>query len=324
MQAASEHIKAMVEEARASGRSDVEQAESLVEIAFDLQKKPLSPQELWDALFLYAKAAELAKDTPLARARALAGQGAALRRTPGPNGAPLDDARACFEEALPILRDGGEAEEIAEVEMTYGLVLQALAAQNRAPLTLAVNAYQRALRFFTRATHAREYAVLHNNLATAYLSMRMAPEREGLREALAVQSFREALTVVTLDQDPAEYAMLQSNLGNALQMTRTSHPFENLARAVEAYDEALKVRTAHDMPVEHANTLSNKANALMNLPDDPAEIERGNPRNLAEAARLFERAKATFEEHGYPDRAASVEEILASIRVDLAPAAGSP
>ena len=310
---ASDHVRAMVQRLSEGGAPDLDRAESLVEVAFDLQRQPKSPEDLEDAIFLYEEAIRLTDEHPLARARALAGKGAALRRMPGRGLDALVLARTAFEAALPTLSDLGDDEERAEAEMTYGLVLQALANGKRGNLSDAIAAYQRALRFFGKEAHPREFAILHNNLATAYLSMRLAPEKEGLREALAVQSFREALTVVTLIDDPGEYAMLQNNLGNALQSMRSSHPIENLARAVEAYDEALKVRTEHTTPVEHANTIANKANALMNLPDDIEAPERGNPRNLAEAVRLLLRAGEIFEANGIGDRA----EIVRGIARDL-------
>lgn len=314
---ASPHVATMVERTRDSGRSALEQGESLVELAMDLQQQPKAAQDLIDAVYLYEHAAALTLEFPLARARAVAGRGAALRRMPGSGLEELQLARQAFEEALPILREQGDPEEAAEAEMSYGLILQTLASVHHANLVEAVQAYQRALRFFGRENHPREYAILHNNLATAYLSMKLAPEREVMREALAVQSFREALRVVTLDEDPIEYSMLQNNLGNALQAMRSSHPLENLARAVEAYDEALKVRTLHDMPVEHANTLANKANALMNLPDDPSQLEAGNPKNLRESARLLRTAQGIFMGHQLADRAGMLSELIDSIERDL-------
>ncbi len=328
---ASEHVQATVAQIRASGRPDIEQAESLVEVAFDLQKKPKSPQDLIDALFLYDHALELSAATPLARARALAGRGGALRRMPGLGADELAQAKECFQEALTVLREAGEAEEVAEVEMSYGLVLQALANFGKAPLEQAIQAYHRALGTFTKDRYPREFATIHNNLATAYLSMQLAPEREVIREALAVQSFQEALKVVTLEEDPTEYAMLQNNLGNALQAMRSSHPLENLQRAVEAYDEALKVRTAYDTPVEYANTLANKANALMNLPDLMPALEQGNgdarpppvapapgnPQNLLEAIKLLNESAEVFDKSGVTDRAQIVRELAASLSAEL-------
>lgn len=309
------HVRAALDEISVAGRSELEQAEAMVELALDLQKQPRHPQELMDALYLYEQAIERTQTNPLAQARARAGRGSALRRMPGGGEEALREARDAFEEALSVLRAHGDGEEIAEVEMSYGLVLQALAATGGAKLTDAIAAYQRALRFFKRESYPREFAVLHNNLATAYLSMRM--NGDSLREALAVQSFREALTVITLEEDPSEYAMLQNNLGNALQAVDSAHRFENLLRAVEAYDEALKVRTEYDTPIEYANTLSNKANALMNLPDSVESPEDGNPHHLKEAAGLLLEAGRVFEAHGVVDRAHVVRELGAELHRDL-------
>lgn len=314
----SPHITETIRTLLAADHPALDKAESFVELAFDLQKKPKALQDLVDALALYEQALELAGEDPLARARALAGKGGALRRLPGTGGAALGDARACFDEALVVLRQVGEEEEVAEVEMSLGLVLQALAAQGAAPLQQAVQAYHRALKVFTKEAHPREYATIHNNLATAYLSMKLAPEREVMREAMAVQSFQEALKAVSLIEDPTEYAMLQNNLGNALQAMRTSHPLENLSRAVEAYDEALKVRTRHDTPVEYANTVTNKANALMNLPDDPEQTELGNPRNLTAAVELLREAQSIYLANQVEDRAQIVGTLCDQLSRELA------
>jgi len=313
----SPHVRYTVDEIGAADRSDLEKAESLVEVAWDLQKKPKDAQELTDAIYLYDRALERANGHPVAWARAMAGRGAALRRMPSEGTETLRASRESLEAALAVLREAGEAEEQAELELTLGLVIQSLAHAGEGVLNDAVQAYQRALRTFRRESHPREFAVLHNNLATAYLSMKLAPEREPLREALAVQSFREALTVVTLDADPSEYAMLQNNLGNALQAMRSKHPQENLRRAVEAYDEALKVRTPHDTPVEYANTLANKANALMNLLDDPEAPEGRNPINLRQAIALLRRAGSVFKEHGVSDRAQIVFQLAEELDGEL-------
>lgn len=313
----SPHILAALAQAGATDTtSGLAHAEALVAMAIDLQTQPKTPQDLVDAIFLYQRAEELAGDDRVARARAVAGRGVALRRMPGYTMDALVDARTCLEQALEVLRADGGDEEVAELEMNLGLVLHGLAGAHQAPIKDAVSAYQAALRFFTAERFPREFATLHNNLATAYLSMRLSPEKEGLREALAVQSFQEALRVVTLDDDPVEYAMLQNNLGNALQAVSSAHRFENLERALIAYDEALKVRTRHDMPVEHANTLVNKANALMNLPDSPDA--ESNPENLRRAVSLLATAEALFRDHGVLDRAHMVAEYRAGLESELA------
>ncbi|MDE2017541.1 MAG: hypothetical protein KGI57_07545, partial [Hyphomicrobiales bacterium] len=208
-------------------------------------------------------------------------------------------------------------EEVAEAEMNLGLALQSLAGAGRAPIKDAIGAYQRALRAFDRARHPKEYAILQNNLATAFLSVSFADPGSRMREALAVQAFEEGLSAVALVDHPSEYAMLQNNLGNALQSVSSGHPVENGFRAIEAYREALKVRNARDMPREYANTVANMANCLAGLPDDPADETSGNAANLREARSLLGEALAIFRAHGETDKASEVASVLAAIDADL-------
>ena len=202
---------------------------------------------------------------------------------------------------MPDLREFGQpAKSSAEAEMNLGVVVQGLAGAGRARITDAISAYQRALRTFDRKRFPQEFAILQNNLATAFLSIPISDERGRMREALAVQAFEEGLKVVNLVDHPAEYAMLQNNLGNALQYASSSHPIENNLRALEAYDEALKVRTAETMPVEYANTVANKANCLWNLPDDPTRPGAATRATCHSRARCYGEARAIFMAHGEP------------------------
>jgi tetratricopeptide (TPR) repeat protein len=291
-----------------------ERAEMLMEIARGLQVRPRSAQQLHDAVALCRRAvALLPPSASLLAARIRALEGAALRALPDGGAAALSDARRCFELARADLATLGSAEECAELDMNLGLVEQTLAGLHQARIQDAIAHYHRALRVFTKEAWPREFAILHNNLAIAYLSIPAIDERARMREALAVQSFEEVLSVVTLIDHPSEYAMTQNNLGNALQYAPSSHPMANLLRSIEAYDEALKVRTSRDMPLEYANTAANKANALLNLPDDPAHPELGNVANTAKARALYREAHTLFVRHGLDDAAGAVADALAGI-----------
>ena len=295
-----------------------ERAEMLMEIAMGLQQRPKTPDHLVGAIALYDRALDVCpEDERLLRARIAARRGTALQAMPEDGTRSLEAARAAYEDAIPVIAEFGRKEELAEVEMNLGLVLQYLAGAGRARLTDAIAAYQRALRVFDRARHPAEYAILQNNLATAFLSMPAADEKAKIREALAVQAFEEGLKAVTLIDHPSEYAMLQNNLGNALQYAASSHAVENNLRALDAYDEALKVRTRETTPLEYANTLANKANCLMNLPDDPATPEHGNRGNLVRARNHLEEARAIFAAHGERGKADILTEPLAELRREL-------
>jgi len=314
----SEEVRAALAAADDHAASFGERAEMLMEMAMDFQQRPKSRDQFQAAIQLYDKALEICpEEQQLLRARIIARKGTALEAIPEQGTAALERARSAFEEAMPILGELGLPAEYAEAEMNLGVVLQNLAGMGRARIADAISAYQRALRIFDRIRYPREFAILQSNLATAFLSMPFTDESGKMREALAVQAFEEGLKVVNLIDHPAEYAMLQNNLGNALQYASSSHAVENNLRALEAYDEALKVRGRNTAPVEYANTISNRANCLWNLPDDPAEPERGNHANLAQARRSYIEAHTIFMAHGELDKAGMVATAIEEIEREI-------
>ena len=301
-----------------------DKAEMLMEIAMGMQTRPKSAQQLHQAVSLYQRALDTCPaEAPLLQARIRARMGTALQALPDGAVDALQKARACYEQALPVLGAQGQSEEAAETEMNLGLVTQSLAGSGAGRIVDAVQCYHRALRVFSREKFPQEYAILHNNLAIAYLSIPLTDERARMREALAVQSFEEVLKVINLVEHPSEYAMIQNNLGNALQYAASGHPLENNLRALAAYDEALKVRTERDMPLEYANTLANKANVLRSLPDDALEATPGVRGNQNQARALYQQALAIYRRAHQGGSAALVAEALAGIDADFAHSAST-
>lgn len=298
--------------------SDAEKAEMLMEIAMGMQQKPQSQEDLFEAISLYKAGIELCPvDEALLKARIYSRMATAQMMTPSDGTDLLEAARGSIETALETLCDAGTPAEVAEAEMNYGLILQNLAGANRARIQDSIGAYQRALRTFEAKKYPAEFAILQNNLATAFLSIPFTDERSKMREALAVQAFEEGLEVVTLVDHPSEYAMLQNNLGNALQYASSSHRVENGFRALEAYDEAMRVRTVADTPLEYANTISNKANCLANLPDDPAAPEAGNPDNINTAIALYKEALGLFQQFGEIQKAQAVSTAILELETEI-------
>jgi tetratricopeptide (TPR) repeat protein len=296
-----------------------ERAEMLMEIAMGLQARPKSPRQLYDAIALYERALQTAPaSASLLRARIGARLGTALQALPEAEGDSLPRSLECLQAALTDLQAHGRPEEAAETLMNIGLVQQTLAASGRARIQDAISSYHKALRTFTREAYATEFALLHNNLAIAYLSIPASDERARMREALAVQSFEEVLKVVNLIEHPSEYAMVQNNLGNALQYASSGHRLENNLRALAAYEEALRVRNARDTPIEYANTIANKANVLRNLPPQALEGDAaGTADPLSEALTLYREAQDLYRRHGDSDRAGIVADCLQEVESEL-------
>jgi tetratricopeptide (TPR) repeat protein len=299
-----------------SDATTAEKAEMLMEVAMGLQQKPKQAEDILAAIALYEEAAVLCGTTQLLLlARIRARLATALMALPAETAEPIERARELLRLALAAFGDEVAAEEVAEAEMNLGLALQTLVGHGQARIQDAIGAYQRALRTFRKSDHPREYAILHSNLATAFLSVSMPGDGGKLSEALAVQSFEEGLSAVNLIDHPIEYAMLQNNLGNALQYASSSHRIENGFRALDAYDEALKVRDRRTSPLEYANTIANKANCLSNLPDDPEDGTADNRRHLAQALQLYREARDIFAQAGADDRATSAGDAILELEM---------
>ncbi|MDX8437137.1 hypothetical protein RFN25_27295 [Mesorhizobium abyssinicae] len=321
-----EEVRAALAAADDPSASPQDRAEMLMEIAMGLQQRPESPDQIEAAIDLYERAGAICpSDEYLLSTRIAARRATALLALPKGGADALERARTELEKATRHFADLDRPEELAEAEMNLGLTIHNLAGLNRARITDAISAYQRALRTFDRVRFPKEFAILQNNLATAFLSMPFTDSRAKMREALAVQAFEEGLKIVNLIDHPTEYAMLKNNLGNALQYASSSHVVENNLRALEAYDEALKVRTRAAMPLEYANTIANKANCLWNLPDDPADPGNGNRANLTAAREYYRECREIFMGSGEADKARIVAEACEQIDRELlsAPAAKS-
>ena len=299
-----------------------ERAEMLMEIAMGMQARPKSPQQLRDAVNLYERARDLAPPhAVLLKARIVARMGTALQAVPDTTADSLERALQCFQSAIETLQQHGQPEEVAEAELNQGLVMQALTGLGRGRITDAIAAYHRSLRVFGRESYPQEYAVLHNNLAIAYLSMPATDETGRMREALAVQSFEEVLKVINLIDHPSEYAMINNNLGNALQYAPSGHVLENNLRALAAYDEALRVRNVRDTPLEYANTIANKANVLRNLvldPTQPATHFDAPNDPLSDALALAREARDLFSAHNDGHKASLMADTASEIEAELA------
>ena len=312
---------AMAEQANAGG---AETAAMLAEIGVGLMQRPVCTDQIEYAADLFRRALDRLTPDSLQHARTSLQLAAALHSLP-PNSAKAEldyllQARQLAETAVEWLqqhREQVQAAELAEAELNLGLLLQTLAGLGQADIRQAIGAYQRSLRSYTAQDSPAEYALVQNNLASAYLSMRSGDQTDRMREALAVQAFEAALEVVDIREHPTEYAMLQNNLGNALQYATSGHALGNNLRALQAYDEALRVRNERDTPLPFANTQANRALCLSNLPDDPERPELGNRANLEAALQGYALARRLFAAHGELNRLPMVDEAIAAIRSEL-------
>src|SRR5690606_12295708 len=169
----------------------------------------------------------------------------------------------------------------------------------------AVRGYHEALKGYDAVRFPEDYAMVHMNLALAYLAMPSHGRDGRLRTAIAIQSLREALRIFQKDTHPDMWASATVNLANALQHGESSHLEQTLWEAVALYEDVLQVRRAEDDPVGYARVLANQGNALAHL----GAFSRAVPR--------LEEARRYFLAHGELSAADGVADVLAEIRLKM-------
>ena len=155
-------------------------------------------------------------------------------------------------------------ERRAALSLANGDALVTLGERDSGPerLERAVEAYNEALKGYTRERTPLQWAMTQNKLGSAFQAL---GEGKSGPECLkrAVHAYTKALAVLTRKRAPLDWAMAQNNLGNALRTwgERECGP-ERLKWAVHALNEALEVFTRERMPLQWAVTQNNLGNAL--------------------------------------------------------------
>jgi tetratricopeptide (TPR) repeat protein len=139
-----------------------------------------------------------------------------------------------------------------------------------------LEAFQEALRIFTKEETPEIFAEIHHQLGVLYAEMPDEDKKRSVWAALSSSSFREALSFYTKEAYPYQYATICNNYANALINYPPMKKADNYQKALELYREALEIRTAENFPYERALTLINflEASWLVGNKDDTFHQER--------------------------------------------------
>lgn len=143
--------------------------------------------------------------------------------------------------------------------------------QSLAYLEQGIAAYQFALNQTDAQARPQSYAMIQNNLGSAYGDLaRYRNPAETLQQSVA--AYEEALRYRKPDEDPARYAATQNNLGTAYWNLAQHHqPVSRLQQAIAAYQEALRYYSQEREPLHYAMIQNNLGTAYWNLAQfDPA------------------------------------------------------
>ncbi|MGQ9869459.1 hypothetical protein [Leptodesmis sp.] len=134
-----------------------------------------------------------------------------------------------------------------------------------ASLEQAIQAYHLALTKSDPQTTPQTYAMIQNNLGSAYGDLAQYREpAENLQKS--VLAYETALRYRTYEDDPARYAATQNNLGTACwNLAQHQQPVPRLQQAIAAYQSALQFYTPEQEPMAYAMIQNNLGTAYWNL-----------------------------------------------------------
>ncbi len=163
-------------------------------------------------------------------------------------------------------------------------------------LDQAIAAYQQAVVKTNPDTRPHNYAMIQNNLGSAYGDMaRFRTPAESLEQS--VTAYETALRYRQLHDDPARYAATQNNLGTAYwNLAQHQQPVRRLKQSIASYFEALRYYSPDCEPMHYAMIQNNLGTAYWNLAQQPqANLGVGTAKGKAlSGADLLQRAIAAY------------------------------
>lgn len=182
------------------------------------------------------------------------------------------EALGYLNRAVALLAEADAPELLANAQYRKGVLLFTWA-QNGNPQFYrgAMEAYQQALKVFTRNEAYPVFAEIQHHLGIIYSEIPDEVRKKSIWAAVSVSSFGQALEYFTRDTHPYEYATVCNHYANALTKFPPAVKADNFAKALTLYREALAVRTARAYPYERALTLLNFLAAAwqVNLENQP-------------------------------------------------------
>ncbi len=179
----------------------------------------------------------------------------------------LTIAILAYEQVLHLLEPDSfdRPDVLNDIGNLYWMLSRQLTDQALLNLEKAINVYQLALDQIDPETRSQTYAMIQNNLGSAY-SDRAYREDPAENLQLAISAYQNALMHRSATEDPSRYAATQNNLGTAFwNLAQHKAPISNLQSAIAAYIEALHHYDSEQEPLHYAMIQNNLGTAYWNL-----------------------------------------------------------
>lgn len=174
----------------------------------------------------------------------------------------FSEALGYVNSAIKIFDKHELPELVAEAQLKKAGLLKSWA-QNDNPqfFRSAMQAYQEALKIFTRDTAPHIFADIQHQLGIVYAEIPDEVKKKGVWAAVSVAAFNEALNYFNKVDYPYEFATICNSQGNAYTKYPLALHSDNFDKALAWYREALDVQQADVYPFERSLTLLNYLNA---------------------------------------------------------------
>lgn len=160
--------------------------------------------------------------------------------------------------AVQLLEQESVPELVANAQYRKATLLYTWA-QNGNPQFFrpAMDAYQQAVKVFTKENTPEIFAEIQHHLGVIYSEIPDEIKVKSVWAAVSVSSFKEALSYFTRETHPYEYARICNSYANALTKYPEAKLTDNYAKALDFYRQALQIRTADEFPYERALSILN-------------------------------------------------------------------
>ena len=174
--------------------------------------------------------------------------------------------------AIRIFEEEGLADLAGNAQLRKGTLLYTWAQHDNPQFFRpAVEAYQEALKIFTKEAAPNVFADIHHHLGVIYTDMPTESKKKSIWAGVANSSFLEALDYYTKSEFPYEYGMICNSYANAFTKFPQAVLTDNFEKALFYYQEALDVRTPA-FPFERAITLLNYLEASWRVGNSEEEF----------------------------------------------------
>lgn len=172
------------------------------------------------------------------------------------------EALGYISKAIDIYTKNELVEMAAQAQLKKGQLLRTWAQHDNPQFyRSAIQAYQEALKVFTREDAPDIFADIQHQLGIIYADIPDEVKKKGIWASVAVSSFNEALSYYNKVDAPYEFARICNNMGLAYTKFPNALNSDNFDKALAWYREALDIFTVIDYPVERSATLLNYLDA---------------------------------------------------------------